>query len=152
MSRGRYGLVYQICLPEEPHRSFYLSHHDFPAAPGIGPYQSRHLIHYGTTVNGEVVIDSYQEVYSVFDHDDDQEKPVIGEAALNLAMAGQDINQRTLTEELDLMAGNATNAVRAEKIRKAKRWLNGFSQTDMRDKAGLHLKMKADPDDDGKHH
>ena len=88
----------------------------------------------------------------MFDHDDDQEKPVIGEAALNLAMAGQDINQRTLTAELDLMAGNATNAVRAEKIRKARHWLNGFSQTDMRDKAGLHLKMKADPDDDEKHH
>lgn len=88
----------------------------------------------------------------MFDHDDDQEKPVIGEAALNLAMAGQEINQRTLTAELDLMADNATNAVRAEKIRKARHWLNGFPQIDMRDKAGLHLKMKADPDDDGKHH
>ncbi len=50
------------------------------------------------------------------------------------------------------MAGNAANAVRAEKIRKAKHWLNGFSQTDMREQAGLHLTMRADPDDDGKHH
>jgi len=111
-----------------------------------------HFIYAGTTVNGEVVIDAYQEVYSVFEHDDDQEKPVIGEAALNLALAGQDINQQTLTEALDLMAGNAANAVRAEKIRKAKHWLNGFSQTDMREQGGLHLTMRADPDDDGKHH
>lgn len=88
----------------------------------------------------------------MFTHDDDQEEFVIGEAALNLAMAGQEINQVSLKRELDLMAGNAHSAVRAEEIRRAIRLLNSFPATGNRDEAGLTWMMATDPDDDGKHH
>lgn len=88
----------------------------------------------------------------MFLHDDDQEDLVIGEAALNLVRAGQEVNQVSLLGELDLMASKANNADRREKIKRAIYLLKKLSSTPNRNKAVSTWMMASFPDDDGKHH
>ncbi|WKX25584.1 hypothetical protein [Tatumella ptyseos] len=88
----------------------------------------------------------------MFSHDDDQEEMIIGEAALNLIRAEQEVNQVSLLRELVLMANKASSVVRGEEIKRAINLFKSLSSNHNHDETVLTWMMASFPDDDGKHH
>ena len=57
---------------------------------------------------------------------DEKANVIIGEAAMNLFNAGQEVNVELLINELKVMAGSEVNDNRLEQIQHARQWLMGF--------------------------
>lgn len=57
---------------------------------------------------------------------DEKANVIIGEAAMNLFNAGQEVNVELLINELQVMAGYEVNEHRLEQLKLAKKWLMGF--------------------------
>lgn len=57
---------------------------------------------------------------------DEKANVIIGEAAMNLFNAGQEVNVELLIKELQVMSGAETNERRLEQLQNARQWLMGF--------------------------
>ncbi|MDH2067173.1 hypothetical protein [Pantoea sp. GD03673] len=57
---------------------------------------------------------------------DEKANVIIGEAAMNLFNAGQDVNVELLIKELKVMADSEVNEYRLEQMQNARQWLTGF--------------------------
>lgn len=57
---------------------------------------------------------------------DEKANVIIGEAAMNLFNAGQEVNVELLINELQVMAGSEVNEQRLEQLQHARQWLMGF--------------------------
>ncbi|KKB03071.1 hypothetical protein [Pantoea anthophila] len=57
---------------------------------------------------------------------DEKANVIIGEAAMNLFTAGQEVNVELLINELQVMANSEVNEIRLEKLKCARQWLMGF--------------------------
>ena len=87
----------------------------------------------------------------MFCHDDDKGHVIIGQAAISLAMSGQEISVQSLIRELSLMAETEQSDRKLEEIFDARRWLQSFSRFQSREQAEQHWMTLTGPDDDGKH-
>lgn len=74
----------------------------------------------------------------MFYHDDEKGHIIIGEAAVSLAIAGQDITVESLIKELAAMAEADVSDEKLAEIFDARRWLQGFRQYGSREQAELH--------------
>lgn len=57
---------------------------------------------------------------------DEKANVIIGEAAMNLFNAGQEVNVELLIKELQVMAESEVNEHRLEQMQHARQWLMGF--------------------------
>ncbi|MGK3142154.1 hypothetical protein [Pantoea sp. C2G6] len=57
---------------------------------------------------------------------DEKANVIIGEAAMNLFNAGQEVNVELLIKELQVMASAETDETRLEQLQHARQWLMGF--------------------------
>lgn len=57
---------------------------------------------------------------------DEKANVIIGEAAMNLFNAGQEVNVELLIKELQVMADSEVNEYRLEQMQTARQWLMGF--------------------------
>jgi len=57
---------------------------------------------------------------------DEKANVIIGEAAMNLFTAGQEVNVELLINELQVMANSEVNEIRLEKLKCARQWLMGL--------------------------
>lgn len=62
----------------------------------------------------------------MFFSSDEKANVIIGEAAMNLFNAGQDVNVELLIKELLVMADSEVNEYRLEQMQDARQWLSGF--------------------------
>lgn len=62
----------------------------------------------------------------MFFSSDEKANVIIGEAAMNLFNAGQEVNVELLIKELLIMAGSEVNESRLEQMQDARQWLSGF--------------------------
>ncbi|MFV9670234.1 hypothetical protein ACNY68_14745 [Pantoea sp. KXB25] len=62
----------------------------------------------------------------MFFSSDEKANVIIGEAAMNLFNAGQEVNVELLIKELLIMAGSEVNEYRLEQMQDARQWLSGF--------------------------
>lgn len=74
----------------------------------------------------------------MFYHDDEKGHIIIGEAAVSLAVAGQDISVESLIKELSVMAEGDVSDAKLAEIFDARRWLQGFRKYSSREQAELH--------------
>lgn len=87
----------------------------------------------------------------MFYYDDKKGHVIIGEAAVSLALAGQEISIDTLIKELSVMAESELSDTKLEEIFDARRWLQSFNRFSTREKAELHWMTVTGQEDDGKH-
>ncbi len=57
---------------------------------------------------------------------DEKANVIIGEAAMNLFNAGQEVNVELLIKQLQVMADSEVNEYRLEQMQTARQWLTGF--------------------------
>ena len=69
----------------------------------------------------------------MFYHDDEKGHIIIGEAAVSLAVAGQDISVELLIKELSAMAEGDVSDAKFKEIFEARCWLQGFRQYSSRE-------------------
>jgi len=62
----------------------------------------------------------------LFFSSDEKANVIIGEAAMNLFNAGQEVNVELLIKELLIMANSEVNEYRLEQLQDARQWLSGF--------------------------
>ncbi|MGK3141217.1 hypothetical protein [Pantoea sp. C2G6] len=71
-------------------------------------------------------------------HDKTIGHKILGEAAINLAFAEQEITLVSLIRQLGIMAENESNDDRVAQIADARHWLKGFIESSTRERAELN--------------
>lgn len=104
---------------------------------------------HGPGLNYQVSDDLFHTGGAVFYHDDQKGHIVIGEAAVSLAVAGQDITLESLIRELSAMAEGDVSDARLEEIFDARRWLQGLRRYGSREKAERHWMTTAAAGNEG---